>query len=594
MPRAVAFLVLSTVGVAVGAPLLCACGPSGDDSVAGLQADGGGARNDAALDATFAESSVDGDGGGTSDVDADGNTDAPIDGSCPPAFPGVDGDASGASPTMGGLVPLPVSVTPAGGVFVLSPGATIRVDPATPEMLALGNYLAAKLRPATGYSLAVVGASGPSHCGGDLILTTTGGDSSLGTEGYDLTVAPTQVKLVAPQPAGLFRGIQTLRQLLPPAIERASVAPGPWIVATGTIHDYPRFAWRGTMLDVARHFFGVSDVETYLELLAYYKINTFHLHLSDDQGWRIVINSWPNLATYGGSTEVDGGVGGFYTQADYSAIVAFAAARYITVVPEIDMPGHTNAALASYANLNCNGVAPPLDTSSAVGVSSLCVSDSETYAFVSDVIREVASLTPGPYFHVGGDEASATSAADYQTFFTQVEPFVQTAGKQMVGWDATGELSSLPSGTIVQFWAPADAQFATDAVGKNAKVLMSPANKAYMDMKYDANSPFGQTWAGYIDEQTAYAWDPAAMVSGITDPQIVGLEAPLWSELLVTLANVEYMAFPRIAGYAEIGWSPMTAPGRTWDEYKVRIGGQGPRLRELGVGYYVSTEIPWQ
>jgi hexosaminidase len=576
--RGATVVVLSLTGV-----LLCRCGSS-DDTVAGAPVDAGAALRDGAASVPQPDAAVDGDDGGN-----DAGSDAAAV-SCPPA-PSA-GDASAAPPTMTGLVPLPVSVTPAGGTFVLSPAAAIRVDPATPEMMAIGGTLAAKLRPATGYSLQVVGASGPSPCGGDLILTTTGGDPSLGSEGYDLTVASNQVKIVAPQPAGVFRGLQTLRQLLPTAIESATASAGPWTVATGAIHDYPRFAWRGTMLDVARHFFGVSDVETYLDLLAYYKINTFHIHLSDDQGWRIVVNSWPNLATYGGSTEVDGGAGGYYTQADYAALVAFANARYITVVPEIDMPGHTNAALASYPDLNCDGIAPPLDTGTAVGASSLCVSDSETYTFVSDVIREVAALTPGPYFHVGGDEASATSAADYQTFFTQVEPFVQTAGKQMVGWDAIGELTSLPAGSVAQFWAPADAQFVTDAVAKNAKVLMSPANKAYMDMKYDAATPFGQTWAGYIDEETAYTWDPAAMVSGITDPQLVGLEAPLWSELLVTLTNVEYMAFPRIAGYAEIGWSPIA--GRAWDEYKVRIGGQGPRLRELGVNYYVSAEIPWQ
>jgi hexosaminidase len=220
------------------------------------------------------------------------------------------------------------------------------------------------------------------------------------------------------------------------------------------------------------------------------------------------------------------------------------------------------------------------------------VSNAETYKFASDVIGEVAGLTPGPYFHVGGDEASATSAAAFQMFFGQVAPFVQTAGKKMVGWDAIGQLASLAPGTVAQYWSSSDAPLVMRALGQNAKVLMSPASLAYMDMKYDASTRLGLNWAGYIDEQTAYSWDPATVLSGVGDAQIAGLEAPLWSETLVTLDDVEYMAFPRIAGYAEIGWSPAT--GRGWDEYKVRLASEGPRLRELGVNYYSSNLIPWQ
>jgi hexosaminidase len=540
---------------------------------------------DAAPD-TLGSSAGDASGDAAGDAAEDASLATPT---CPP-LPSQDASAL-TNAGMINLVPLPVSVAPDGGTFVLPATATIRVDPGSAEMTAIGEYLASKLRPSSGYALPTASASG-APCAGDMLLTTNGGDPMLGSEGYELDIDATGVRLSAYQPAGIFHGIQTLRQLFPAAIESAAVAPGPWTLATGTIRDYPRFAWRGTMLDVARHFFGVADVEAYIDLLAFYKINTFHIHLTDDQGWRIVIDSWPNLAIYGGSTEVGGGPGGYYTQADYSAIVDYAQARYITIVPEIDMPGHTNAALASYASLDCDGVAPPLYTGVAVGLSSLCVTDSETYTFVSDVIREVAGLTPGPYFHLGGDEATATSAADFQTFFGQVEPFVQTAGKQMVGWDAIGQLASLLPGTVTQYWSSSDAALVTQALGQNAKVLMSPASFAYMDMKYNASTTLGQNWAGYIDEQTAYSWDPATVLSGVGEAQIVGLEAPLWSETLLTLDDVEYMAFPRIAGYAEIGWSQTT--GRDWDEYKVRLGSEGPRLRELGVNYYSSDLIPWQ
>ncbi|MGB9777257.1 MAG: family 20 glycosylhydrolase, partial [Anaerolineae bacterium] len=251
------------------------------------------------------------------------------------------------------LIPRPVSVALGNGRFLLTASTRITVNPGTPELLAVGTYLAERLRPATGYDLpveAVAGAPPPNS----IYLTTADGDPSLGEEGYELTVRPEGVTLTAPHPTGLFWGCQTLRQLLPPAVERLTVQHGEvWAVPAVVIRDFPRFAWRGMMLDVSRHFFGAETVRRLIDLLAFYKINRLHLHLSDDQGWRIMIPSWPNLALYGGSTQVGGGPGGYYTQEEYAEIVAYARSRQITVVPEIDMPGHTNAALASYPELNC-------------------------------------------------------------------------------------------------------------------------------------------------------------------------------------------------------------------------------------------------
>lgn len=498
--------------------------------------------------------------------------------------PGAQAPSSG----LGNVVPLPVTSTLGTGAFQLPATAAIYVEPGTPEMIALGQYFADKLKPATGYSLPVAATTG-APCPGNIYLTTANADSTLGAEGYALNVDPKLLSVTAPQPAGLFRGLQTVRQLLPASIEKTTMQAGPWVIAAGTIRDLPRFSWRGMMLDVSRHFFSVADVEKLIDLASLYKINTFHLHLSDDQGFRIVINSWPNLTTVGGSTEVGGGPGGFFTQADYSAIVAYAKARYITIVPEIDMPGHTNAALAAYAELNCNGTAPGLRTDTAVGYSSLCVSSDRTYQFVNDITRELAAITPGSYLHLGGDEAKATSVDDFKAFFNKAAPYVQTAGKSLVGWDALGQLDSLPANTVVQFWTSADN--ARGAIAHGGKVLMSPAGKAYMDMKYDMSSPFGQTWAGYISEQTGYSWDPATLVPGIGEANLVGLEAPLWTELIGQLADLEFMAFPRLMGYAEIGWSK--ADGRSWDEYKTRVATQGPRLTALNVNFYKSAAIPW-
>ena len=486
------------------------------------------------------------------------------------------------------LLPMPVSVTPSDGSFALVSGAGIFVEPGTPEMLAIGQYLAEKLKPATGYPLPVASTTG-APCAGNLYLTSNGADASLGAEGYELTIDSHIVRLSAPQPAGLFRGVQTLRQLLPPSIEAQTAQPGPWGIATGVVRDYPRFAWRGMMLDVARHFFTVAEVERLIELAACFKINTFHLHLSDDQGFRIALDSWPKLTTVGASTAVGGGAGGFYTQAEFSAIVAYAKARYVTIVPEIDMPGHTNAALASYAELNCNGIAPELRTDTAVGYSSLCVGNDKTYQFVADVVRELAAVTPGAYIHLGGDEAKATSVADFNAFFSKAQAPVQAAGKRLVGWDALGQLDSLPANTVVQFWNSADN--ARKAVNMNAKLLMSPATKAYLDMKYDKTTPIGQSWAAYITEQSAYEWDPATLIDGVGEAEVIGVEAPLWTEFLSTIADLEYMAYPRLPGYAELGWSKSS--GRNWDEYKLRLASHGPRLQAWKVNFYRSAAIPW-
>ena len=504
--------------------------------------------------------------------------------------------STGPTPTPGAttirnIIPMPVSITSTGGSFVLPSTADIYVEPGTAELTAIGQYLANKLNPSTGYGLQVFTTTG-APANGNIYLTTVGGDPTLGDEGYQLTVTSTLVTIVAYRPAGLFRGLQTIRQMFPAEIEGATLQPGPWKMATGTVRDYPRFAWRGSMLDVARHFFPVADVKRYIDLMAYYKLNVFHFHLSDDQGWRIMINSWPNLATYGGGTQVGGSCTNcYYTQAQYSDIVAYAQSRYITLVPEIDMPGHTNAALASYAELNCNGVAPARYTGTNVGFSSLCISKPITYTFVDDVIRELAALTPGAYIHVGGDEASSTATADYVSFISQVQTIVQAHGKQMIGWEEVAQINGLSASSVAQHWNTTDS-FAPTAVQKGSKVLMSPANKAYLDMKYYRRTSLGQTWAGLINTQTGYEWDPATIVSGVSASSVLGVEAPLWTETIVTMADIEYMAYPRLPGYAELGWSPVT--GRNWSEYKVRLGSHGPRLTTMGVNFYRDTLVPWQ
>jgi hexosaminidase len=414
------------------------------------------------------------------------------------------------------------------------------------------------------------------------------GNKTLGEEGYILDIAEDQLKLSAMKPAGLFRGVQTIRQLLPARIELDSVQKGPWEISTGKITDYPNYAYRGSMLDVGRHFFGVDDVKRYIDLIALYKMNIMHLHLSDDQGWRIEIKSWPNLATYGGSTEVGGGKGGYYTQEQYKDIVKYAQERYITIIPEIDMPGHTNAALASYPELNCNGKAPELYSGTSVGFSTLCAQKEITYKFIDDVIRELSAITPGPYIHIGGDESHATKKEDYITIINKVQDIVKSHGKEMIGWDETSQAVLKPN-AVAQYWA--NAVFAKAAAAQGAKIIMSPAKKVYLDMSYDSTTKLGLHWAAYIEVDSAYIWDPATRAPGITRENILGIEAPLWTETITNMDEIEFMVFPRIIGHAEIGWSP--AEGRNWDEYKIRLGKQAPLLNALDINFYKSRLVPW-
>ncbi|MDX6516590.1 MAG: hexosaminidase [Gaiellaceae bacterium] len=499
------------------------------------------------------------------------------------ALIGRSADAKVANPA---LIPAPVSLQAKSGSYTLGAGTRIVASGAAAPV---GAYLRSLLARPTGLALPVTAS-------GSGIALELGGPGSIGDEGYVLDVSKGGVTIQGRTAAGLFHGVQTLRQLLPGAIESTTRQSGPWRVPSVHVVDYPRFTWRGAHLDVARHFFGVQDVERYIDLLALYKLNTLHLHLSDDQGWRIAIASWPRLATVGGSTQVGGGKGGYYTQAQYKAIVRYAGARFITVVPEIDSPGHVNAALASYAQLNCNGKATKLYTALQVGFSSLCISKAITYKFVDDVVREISALTPGKYFDVGGDEAQSTSPADLATYLKKAQLIVEAHGKTVFGWVPGIEAGNL-HGAVGEYWNPArgsadGTQSARTAVKQGMKLVMSPASTAYFDQKYDPSTPLGLTWAGYNSVRNAYSWDPAAFVTGVGEKDVLGVEAALWSETLVTLRDIQYMTLPRLPGLAEIGWSPRT--GRSWAEYRLRLATQAPRWRAMGATYFRSGQVPWK
>jgi hexosaminidase len=491
------------------------------------------------------------------------------------------------------VVPAPVKARPAPGVrYTLTPDTRIYAAAGSAGAVAVGDYLAGILRRSTGYALPVTEAA-PANgtVGPGVWLLLTGAAPGLGDEGYQLDLTADAAVVRANRPAGLFAGVQTLRQLLPPAIERDTVQPGPWVAPGGRIVDHPRYAYRSAMLDVARHFFPVATLKRYIDELALYKINHLHLHLTDDQGWRIVIDSWPKLTEVGGQTAVNGDPGGYYTQAEYRDLVAYAQSRHITIVPEIDMPGHVNAALTAYPELDCVDRKAAPYTGIGVGFSTLCVDNDRVYTFIDDVVRELAALTPGPYLHIGGDEADATPPADYARFMERVQRIVVAHGKIPLAWHQVVAAELMPS-TVAQFW---DVDNHNDrvsaAVARGTKLVLSPANHAYLDMKYNARTALGLTWAGLIEVRDAYDWNPGAYHDGVPASAVLGVEAPLWTETVRTAADIEYLAFPRLAAIAELGWSP--ASTHDWGAFRGRLAAQGPRWTAMGVHFYRSAQVPW-
>jgi hexosaminidase len=496
-------------------------------------------------------------------------------------------------PVLQRVLPAPVSVKELPDKpFILNESTRIVLPKRRVEPVAhVGYSLAELLRSATGFDIPVV-RKGPGHGSIQLEL---GGAPELGAEGYELTVRRNSVLIRARTPAGLFHGTQTLRQLLPAEIESGKPVDAMlWCVPRVQITDYPRFAIRAAMLDVARHFLTVAEVKKYLDDMTPYKLNVLKLHLADDQGWRLWINSWPRLASYGGSTEVSGSNGGYYTQQEFADIVRYAGERFITVVPEIDVPGHTNAALASYAELNPGGNPPELYTGVEVGFSSLDVGKEITYRFLDDVVREISALTPGPYLSLGGDEAQSTSEHDYLAFMRRAQQIVRKYGKTVWGWHQMAA-ADLKPGSVVAYWglsgAEVDIALARRAVSKKLKLVLAPADHAYLDIKYADETPYGQSWAGLVSVTASYDWDPGTAIPGVRARDVAGVLASVWTEGMTDIGEVEFMAFPRLAGIAEIGWSPKET--HDYAAYSQRLAAQEPRWQIAGINYFRAPDVPW-
>jgi hexosaminidase len=514
------------------------------------------------------------------------------------------------------LIPFPAQFSGQAGQFILNPATRLLTAPKDAGQLAAARLLATYLKTAGGFALITAPLPAKLSPAEKPIVFQAHKGGRCGPEGYVLTVTPTRVTVEAETPKGYFYAVQTLLQLLPDAVFSPTPVPNvAWTLPACRVLDRPRFSYRGLHLDVARHFMPVSFVKRYIDGLAMHKMNTFHWHLTDDQGWRIEIKKYPRLTTIGANRaqtlvghnaqnypkQYDGKpTGGFYTQDQIREVVRYATARHVTIIPEIEMPGHATAALAAYPELSCDGTKTyAVITDWGVFDDVFCPTE-PTFTFLQDVLTEVFALFPGKYVHIGGDECpkvawrqSAFCQAlmkklklrdenELQSYFIKrIEKFVNAKGRVIIGWDEILEGGLAPNATVMS-WRGTEGGIA--AARQNHPVVMTPGAFCYLD-KYQAD-PAREPLAigGYLPIEKVYGYEPVP--KDLTPAQqklILGVQGNLWTEYLATPAEVEYMVWPRAAALAEIGWMP--AGPRNFEDFATRLKAHLPRLGRTGINY---------
>lgn len=510
------------------------------------------------------------------------------------------------------VIPLPVKMETESGTFILKPSARISYAGGI-EAAAVAEKLAGLLRPATGFALKT--SEGP---GGNIrLLIDTSGVWK--PEEYRLAVKKRKVTLTAAGPEGLFRGIQTLRQLLPPQIESSDIVSDVrWTMPCVTINDYPRFEWRGMHLDVSRHFFDVEFIKRYIDILALHKLNVFHWHLVDDQGWRIEIKKYP-LLTEVGAWRVDredqpwssrkpqqpgekATYGGFYTQEEIKEIVAYAAERYITIVPEIEMPAHVGSALAAYPEYSCTGGPFTVPPGSVWPITDIyCAGKDETFAFLEDVLTEVMELFPSQYIHIGGDEADKTEwrrCPDCQArireeglkddhelqsyFIKRIEAFLNSRGRKLIGWDEILQGGLAPEATVMS-WQGFEGGTAAAKSGHHA--VMTPVSHCYFNIYQGDPATEPTSFRGLITLDKVYSFEPVpAELSPEEGKFIIGAQGCLWTEYVTDGKTAEYMILPRLTALSEVVWS---APeNRSWEGFSTRLPAMMERFDALRLAHH--------
>jgi hexosaminidase len=492
-----------------------------------------------------------------------------------------------------------------GGFFTVSAETVVLVDEDEGEVKALGEYASEYLGKAAGLTLNLDTASSSVPPEGAILLTTRLAKTALGPEGYELTVSPASVTVRAPELNGLFYGLQTLVQLIP-------VDPADNRVPCVRIEDTPRFKWRGMHLDVGRHFFDKEYVKRYIDLIALHKMNTFHIHLTEDQGWRIEIKKYPKLTEIGskrkespvrGNRKKGDGTpyGGFFTQNDIREIVEHARKRYITVVPEVEMPGHSLGALAAYPELSCTGGPHEVMTRWGVFEDVYCAGNDKVFEFMEDVLTDVMELFPSEYIHIGGDECPKArwekcpkcqarikneglkDEHELQSYFIKrIEKFLNSKGRRLIGWDEILEGGLAPNASVMS-WRGTEGGIAAARSGHD--VVMSPTTHCYFDYYQSKNrKEEPEAIGGFLPLEKVYSFEPVpAELTPEQGKHVVGAQGNVWTEYIHTPADVEYMALPRMCALAEVVWTP--AELKDWDDFRERLDHLTKRLDAMGVNY---------
>ncbi len=513
------------------------------------------------------------------------------------------------------IVPKTVEMTVNAGSFTFTANTTIS---GSRELGNEATYLANLINKPTGFLLK--GLPEIKQHPADVQLEIDSSLAGLGPEAYTLSVTPRSIVLKGASPAGVFRGIQTIRLLLPPQIEsRTKVAGIACDVPDVEIKDYPRFAWRGLMLDVSRHFFAKEEVKKLLDAMALQKMSTFHWHLVDDNGWRIEIKKYPKLTQEGAwrkeigfgldpksSTTYgpDGRYGGFYTQDDIREVVAYAAALHITVIPEIEMPGHAGAVLSVYPEFSCEGKKLSTDMGAGVHASVYCAGNDDAFTFVQNVLTEVFALFPGKYVHIGGDEVpkgnwkkcpkcqerikaeGLKGEHELQSYFIRrIEKFVNANGKTLIGWSEIRE-GGLAKNAALMDWIGGAVEGASDG----HDVVMSPTSHCYLDY---AQGKHGEprSIGGFVPLKKVYDFEPIpAKLKPEFQKHILGAQGNLWTEYIASPGHMEYMAFPRGCAIAEDTWTP--AKEKNYEDFRARLANIFAHFDVMGVNYRKLTEEP--
>jgi hexosaminidase len=530
------------------------------------------------------------------------------------------------------LIPEPVSVTSGTGNFVVINKTPVHVLSTDPAAKRVGEFLSKKIAKVTGYVVPVEVGSKNTTVNSGIKLSLIK-DASLGDEGYQLAVTPHEISISANKPAGLFYGMQSLFQLLPKEIEADTLVRNvKWNVPVCSIKDYPRFGWRGLMLDVSRHFFTKQQVKEFIDQMVQYKYNVLHMHLTDDEGWRIEIKGLPRLTEVGAwnvkkvgyfgtfsppTPDEPRNYGGFYTQDDIREIVKYAADRFVNILPEIDVPGHSLAAVVSYPDLSCTAGAdqyhvrsgePIMDWSHgqppiALVDNTLCPANEKVYTFLDKVMTQVAQLFPFPYIHVGGDECPKNfweksddikalmqkeglkNMDEVQSYFEKrLEKIVESKGKKFMGWDEILQGGLAPDAAVMSWRG---MKGGIEAAKMGHEVVMSPTDFVYLD--YMQGDPIIEPHVyATLRLKKAYEFEPVP--DGVDPKYILGGQGNLWTEQVYNMRHLEYMLWPRAMAISEAVWSPKDK--RNWDDFSSRVEKQFPRFDEAQIKYAPSMYDP--